>query len=43
MFTIAHLGKGFTLQELDIDYSILPSPLRDQNQENYRTSNFSIV
>ena len=38
MFTIAHLGKGFTLQELDIDYSILPSPLRDQNQENYRTS-----
>ena len=38
MFYISNLSKGFSLQELDIDYSVIPSPLRDQNQERYRTA-----
>ena len=38
IFHLNSVALGFTLQETDIDYAILPAPLRDSNQTSgYRT------
>ena len=38
IFHITSVAAGFTLQETDIDYAILPAPLRDKDQTTgYRT------
>ena len=39
LFNIAAVSYGFSLQETDVDYAILPTPLRDTAQQGgYRTT-----
>lgn len=38
VFTVNVLANGFTLQETDTDYGVLPTPLRDKTQKMYRTA-----